>query len=49
MGEEEEEKKEEPQKEIRISINKAVHEDLNPLEVLDLFRKISGDVRQQLN
>lgn len=32
------------QKELSIYINKAVHEDLNPLKVLDLFRRISNEV-----
>ncbi|KAI0004922.1 hypothetical protein BJV74DRAFT_313763 [Russula compacta] len=31
------------QKELSIYINKAVHEDLNPLKVLDLFRRISNE------
>src|SRR6266567_2635186 len=35
----------EAQKELGIYINKAVHEDLNPLKVLDLFRRISDEVR----
>jgi len=34
----------ESQKELGIYINKAVHEDLNPLKVLDLFRRISNEV-----
>lgn len=34
----------EAQKELGIYINKAVHEDLNPLKVLDLFRRISDEV-----
>ena len=34
----------ESQKELAIYINKAVHEDLNPLKVLDLFRRISDEV-----
>ncbi|KII96076.1 hypothetical protein PLICRDRAFT_130272 [Plicaturopsis crispa FD-325 SS-3] len=33
----------EAQKELGIYINKAVHEDLNPLKVLDLFRRISDE------
>ncbi|KAG5643579.1 hypothetical protein DXG03_000632 [Asterophora parasitica] len=35
----------EAQKEIAMYINKAVHEDLNPLKVLDLFRRISDEAR----
>lgn len=35
----------EAQKELGIFLNKAVHEDLNPLKVLDLFRRISDEVR----
>lgn len=34
----------ESQKELGMYINKAVHEDLNPLKVLDLFRRISDEV-----
>jgi DNA-directed RNA polymerase III subunit RPC1 len=34
----------EAQKELGIYLNKAVHEDLNPLKVLDLFRRISDEV-----
>ena len=34
----------EAQKEIGMFINRAVHEDLNPLKVLDLFRRISDEV-----
>ena len=34
----------EAQKELGMYINKAVHEDLNPLKVLDLFRRISDEV-----
>jgi len=34
----------ESQKELAMYINKAVHEDLNPLKVLDLFRRISNEV-----
>jgi DNA-directed RNA polymerase III subunit RPC1 len=34
----------EAQKELSIYINKAVHEDLNPLKVLDLFKRISNEV-----
>ncbi|KAF9563677.1 beta and beta-prime subunits of DNA dependent RNA-polymerase [Agrocybe pediades] len=33
----------ESQKELGMYINKAVHEDLNPLKVLDLFRRISDE------
>ncbi|KAG5635316.1 hypothetical protein H0H81_011729 [Sphagnurus paluster] len=33
----------EAQKEIAMYINKAIHEDLNPLKVLDLFRRISDE------
>ncbi|KAF8075932.1 hypothetical protein FPV67DRAFT_389261 [Lyophyllum atratum] len=33
----------EAQKELAIYINKAVHEDLNPLKVLNLFRRISNE------
>lgn len=33
----------EAQKEIGMYISKAVHEDLNPLKVLDLFRRISDE------
>ncbi|KAF6762523.1 DNA-directed RNA polymerase III largest subunit [Ephemerocybe angulata] len=33
----------EAQKELGLYINKALHEDLNPLKVLDLFRKISDE------
>jgi len=35
----------EAQKELGMYINKAVHEDLNPLKVLDLFKRISDEVR----
>lgn len=34
----------EAQKELGIYVNKAVHEDLNPLKVLDLFKRISDEV-----
>lgn len=34
----------EAQKELGMYLNKAVHEDLNPLKVLDLFRRISDEV-----
>ena len=34
----------EAQKELGMYINKAVHEDLNPLKVLDLFKRISDEV-----
>ncbi|KAI0307253.1 beta and beta-prime subunits of DNA dependent RNA-polymerase [Multifurca ochricompacta] len=33
----------EAQKELSIYVNKAVHEDLNPLKVLDLFKRISNE------
>ncbi|GLB33325.1 putative DNA-dependent RNA polymerase [Lyophyllum shimeji] len=33
----------EAQKELAMYLNKAVHEDLNPLKVLDLFRRISDE------
>lgn len=33
----------EAQKEIGMYIGKAVHEDLNPLKVLDLFKRISDE------
>ena len=32
------------QKELGVHLSKAVHEDLNPLKVLDLFRRISDEV-----
>jgi DNA-directed RNA polymerase III subunit RPC1 len=35
----------EAQKELGQYISKAVHEDLNPLKVLDLFKRISDEVR----
>jgi hypothetical protein len=38
----------EAQKELSMYINKAVHEDLNPLKVLDLFRRISNEVSPSL-
>lgn len=34
----------EAQKELATYINKSIHEDLNPLKVLDLFRRISDEV-----
>ena len=34
----------EAQKELGMYIKKAVHEDLNPLKVLDLFKRISDEV-----
>lgn len=34
----------ESQKELAIYVSKAMHEDLNPLKVLDLFRRITDDV-----
>ncbi|KAF8164924.1 hypothetical protein B0H34DRAFT_786681 [Crassisporium funariophilum] len=33
----------EAQKELAMYINKAIHEDLNPLKVLDLFRRVSDE------
>jgi len=36
----------EAQKELGMFINKAVQEDLNPLKVLDLFKRISDEVRR---
>ncbi|KAF9498249.1 beta and beta-prime subunits of DNA dependent RNA-polymerase [Pleurotus eryngii] len=33
----------EAQKELGLYLNKAVHEDMNPLKVLDLFRRISDE------
>lgn len=38
----------EAQKELGIYLSKAVHEDLNPLKVLDLFRRISDEVTLNL-
>ena len=38
----------ESQKELGTYINKAVHEDLNPLKVLDLFKRISNEVNTLL-
>jgi DNA-directed RNA polymerase III subunit RPC1 len=35
----------EAQKELGMYLNKAVHEDLNPLKTLDLFKRISDEVR----
>jgi DNA-directed RNA polymerase III subunit RPC1 len=35
----------EVQKDLGMYVNRAVHEDLNPLKVLDLFRRMSDDVR----
>jgi DNA-directed RNA polymerase III subunit RPC1 len=35
----------EAQKELGMYLNKAVHEDLNPLKVLDLFKRISDEVK----
>ena len=35
----------EAQKELSVYLNKAVMEDLNPLKVLDLFKRISDEVR----
>lgn len=34
----------ETQKELSMYISKAAHEELNPLKVLDLFRRISDEV-----
>lgn len=34
----------EAQKELGMYLSKAVHEDLNPLKVLDLFKRISDEV-----
>jgi DNA-directed RNA polymerase III subunit RPC1 len=34
----------EAQKELGVYISKAIHEDLNPLKVVDLFRRISNEV-----
>lgn len=34
----------EAQKELGMYLNKAVHEDLNPLKTLDLFRRMSDEV-----
>jgi DNA-directed RNA polymerase III subunit RPC1 len=34
----------EVQKELGMYLNKAVHEDLNPLKVLDLFKRVSDEV-----
>lgn len=34
----------ESQKDIAMFINKAAHEDMNPLKVLDLFKRISDEV-----
>lgn len=34
----------EAQKELGIYLNKAVMEDMNPLKVLDLFKRISDEV-----
>ena len=34
----------EAQKELGMYVNKAVQEDLNPLKVLDLFKRISDEV-----
>jgi DNA-directed RNA polymerase III subunit RPC1 len=35
----------EAQRELGIYLNKAVHEDLNPLKALDLFKRIPDQVR----
>jgi len=34
----------EAQKELGTYLNKAIHEDLNPLKALDLFKRISDEV-----
>jgi IS30 family transposase len=34
----------EAQKDLGMYVNRAVHEDLNPLKVLDLFRRMSDEV-----
>lgn len=34
----------EAQKELGMYLNKAIHEDLNPLKTLDLFKRISDEV-----
>ena len=36
----------EAQKDLGIYINRTVHEELNPLKVLDLFKRISDEVRE---
>lgn len=33
------------QKDLAMYVNRAVHEDLNPLKVLDLFKRMSDEVR----
>lgn len=35
----------EAQKDLAIYVNRTVHEELNPLKVLDLFKRISDEVR----
>lgn len=35
----------EQQKELAVHLNRAAQEDLNPLKVLDLFKRISDEVR----
>jgi DNA-directed RNA polymerase III subunit RPC1 len=35
----------EAQKDLGMYVNRAVHEDMNPLKVLDLFRRMSDEVR----
>jgi DNA-directed RNA polymerase III subunit RPC1 len=37
------------QKELATFLNRATIEDMNPLKVLDLFKKISDEVRTDLN
>lgn len=34
----------ETQRELAPYVNRAIHEDMNPLKVLDLFRRISDEV-----
>jgi DNA-directed RNA polymerase III subunit RPC1 len=35
----------EAQKDLGMYVNRAIHEDLNPLKVLDLFRRMSDEVQ----
>ena len=35
----------EAQKDLAMYVNRAVHEELNPLKVLDLFKRMSDEVR----
>ena len=37
----------EAQKDLGIYINRTVHEELNPLKVLDLFKRISDEGRER--